>query len=174
MSRTEWMKGICFLWSRGRHFSPLLPGNRYLKLGSQKRSPGRNLGEHRLVRRPGTTSRGTALLVLCLRMHSSPLSEFLTISAARYPRRTPGSLVCGQDLQCVKKLFEPLAVFKILQFRITIQFIKKFLQWWIERAQRENDSLVHFPPSWKFNTPDSFTRKRDLSCVCVVWIPTLQ
>ena len=29
------MKGICHLWSRGRHFSPSLPGDRYLKLGSK-------------------------------------------------------------------------------------------------------------------------------------------
>ena len=84
MSRTEWMKGIYFLWSRGRHSSPLLPGNRYLKLGSQKRSPGRNLGEQRLVRRSGTTSRGTALLVLRLHMHGSPLTEFFTIRAAKW------------------------------------------------------------------------------------------
>ena len=34
----------------------------YLKLSSQKRSQGRDLGEHRLVRRSGTASRGTALL----------------------------------------------------------------------------------------------------------------
>ena len=61
------MKGICHVWSRGRHFSPSLPGDRYLKLGSQKRSPGRNLGERRLVRRSGTVSRGTALLVFFLR-----------------------------------------------------------------------------------------------------------
>ena len=33
--RTEWMKGICLEWSRGRHFSPSLPGDRYLKLGSK-------------------------------------------------------------------------------------------------------------------------------------------
>ena len=32
----------------------------------QKRSPGRNLGKHRLVRRSGTTSRGTALILLYL------------------------------------------------------------------------------------------------------------
>ena len=32
---TEWMKGICHIWSRGRHFSPSLPGDRYLKLGSK-------------------------------------------------------------------------------------------------------------------------------------------
>ena len=32
---TEWMKGICHVWSRGRHFSPSLPGDRYLNLGSK-------------------------------------------------------------------------------------------------------------------------------------------
>ena len=79
INRTEWMKGICHVWSRGRHFSPSLPGNRYLKLGSQKRSPGRNLGEHRLVRRSSTASRGTALSAFCLRMRSFPTSEGLTI-----------------------------------------------------------------------------------------------
>ena len=29
------MKGICHTWSRGRHFSPSLPGDRYLNLGSK-------------------------------------------------------------------------------------------------------------------------------------------
>ena len=29
------MKGICHIWSRGRHFSPSLPGDRYLKLRSK-------------------------------------------------------------------------------------------------------------------------------------------
>ena len=33
--RIEWMKGICHIWSRGRHFSPSLPGDRYLNLGSK-------------------------------------------------------------------------------------------------------------------------------------------
>ena len=33
--RAEWMKGFCHVWSRGRHFSPSLPGDRYLKLGSK-------------------------------------------------------------------------------------------------------------------------------------------
>ena len=32
---TEWMKGICHIRSRGRHFSPSMPGDRYLKLGSK-------------------------------------------------------------------------------------------------------------------------------------------
>ena len=35
MNRAEWMKGICQIRSRGRHFSPSLPGDRYLKLGSK-------------------------------------------------------------------------------------------------------------------------------------------
>ena len=70
MNWVEWTKGICYKWSRGRHFSPSLTGDRYMKLSSQKRSPGRNLGEHCLVRRSGTTSRGTALLVLRLRTRS--------------------------------------------------------------------------------------------------------
>ena len=30
------MKGICHVWSRGRHFSPSLPGNRYLNLMAPK------------------------------------------------------------------------------------------------------------------------------------------
>ena len=29
------MKGICHVWSRGRLFSPSLPGDRYLNLGSK-------------------------------------------------------------------------------------------------------------------------------------------
>ena len=33
-SWTEWLKGICHVWSRSRHFSPSLPGDRYLNLGS--------------------------------------------------------------------------------------------------------------------------------------------
>ena len=78
--RAEWMKGVCHKWSRGRHFSPSLPGDRYLNLGSpQKRPPGRNLGEHRLVRRSGATSRGTVVLVFRLRMRIFPWTEVLTI-----------------------------------------------------------------------------------------------
>ena len=42
---------------------PPLPvgGDRYLNLSSQKRPTGRNLGGNRLVRRSGTTSRGTVV-----------------------------------------------------------------------------------------------------------------
>ena len=68
MSRAEWMNGICLVWSRGRLISPSLPvgDDRHLNLSSLKRPAGRNLGGNRLVRRPGTTSRGTVVSVFCL------------------------------------------------------------------------------------------------------------
>ena len=79
------MKGICHIWSRGRLISPsMLVGNDwYLNLNSQKRPPGRNLGKLRLVRRSGTTSRGTVVLVFCLRMRSFPRTEVPTIFMGR-------------------------------------------------------------------------------------------
>ena len=67
------------IWSSGGHFSLSLPGDRSLKLNSRKRSPGRNLGEHRLVRRSGSASKGTALLIFCLCMRGFPRTEGLTI-----------------------------------------------------------------------------------------------
>ena len=79
------MKGICHIWSRGRLISPSLPvgDDWYLNLNSQKRTPGRNLGEHRLVRSSGTTSRGTVVLVFCLRMCSFPRTDVPTIFMGR-------------------------------------------------------------------------------------------
>ena len=76
------MKGICHIWSRGRLISPSMPvgDDWYLNLDSQKRPPGRNLGEHRLVRRSGATSRGTVVLAFCLRMRSFPRTEFIPYS----------------------------------------------------------------------------------------------
>ena len=47
----------------------------YLNLSSQKRPTGRNLGGNRLVRRSGTTSRGTVVLVFCWRMRRFPNSS---------------------------------------------------------------------------------------------------
>ena len=78
------MKGICQIWSRGRLISPSMPvgDDWYLNLNSQKRPPGRNLGEHRLVRRSGATSGGT-VLVFCLRMRSCPGAEVPTIFMRR-------------------------------------------------------------------------------------------
>ena len=83
------MKGICHIWSRGRLISPSMPvgDDWYLNLNSQKRPPGRNLGEHRLVRRSGATSRGTVVLVFCLRMRSFPRTEVPTIFTTGYLRR---------------------------------------------------------------------------------------
>ena len=85
MNWVEWMKGICQIWSRGRLISPSMPvgDDWYLNLNSQKRPPGRNLGEHRLVRRSGTTSRSTVVLVFCLRMRSFPITEVPTIFMGR-------------------------------------------------------------------------------------------
>ena len=85
MNWVEWMNGICHIWSRGRLISPSLPvgDDGYLNLNSQKRPPGRNLGEHRLVRRSGATSRGTVVLVFCLRMRSFPGTEVPTIFMGR-------------------------------------------------------------------------------------------
>ena len=77
----ELMKGICHIWSRGRLISPSLPvgDDWYLNLNSQKRPPGRNLGEHRLVRRSGTASRGTVVISFCLRMRTLPKAKAFTI-----------------------------------------------------------------------------------------------
>ena len=81
MKRVEWMKGICHIWSRGRLISHSMPvgDDWYLNLNSQKRPPGRNLGEHRLVRRSGATSSGTVVLVFCLRMRGFPWTDVPTI-----------------------------------------------------------------------------------------------
>ena len=88
-NRVEWMKGICHIWSRGRLIPPSLPvgDDWYLNLNSQKRSPGRNLGEHRSVRRSGTASRGTVVLVFCLRMRSFSRTEVHTIFPGENVRR---------------------------------------------------------------------------------------
>ena len=92
------MNGICLIWSRGRLISPSLPvvDDRYLNLSSQKRPTGRNLGGNRLVRRSGSTSRGTVVLVFLLRMRRFSLnyhirgsemncvasSEYMTVSTS--------------------------------------------------------------------------------------------
>ena len=85
MNRVEWMKGVCHIWSRGRLISPSMPvgDDWYQNLNSQKRPPGRNLGEHRLVRRSGTTSRGTVAFIFCLRMRNFPRTEAPTIFMGR-------------------------------------------------------------------------------------------
>ena len=84
------MSGICLIWSRGRLISPSLPvgDDRYLNLSSQKRPTGRSLGGNRLVRRSGTTSRGTVVLVFCLCMR-----RFLLNSSSYHIR--------GNEMNCI-------------------------------------------------------------------------
>ena len=74
------MKGI-----RGRLISPSMPvGYDWcLNLNSQKQPRGRNIGEHRLVRRSITISRGTVVLVFCLHIRSFPRTDVPTIFMAR-------------------------------------------------------------------------------------------
>ena len=74
---SEWMKGSCHRRNRGRQISPSLPSGdvRFMKLNSEKRSPGRNLREQCGVRCSGTTSRGTAFLVFCLRIRQLSINR---------------------------------------------------------------------------------------------------
>ena len=51
----------------------------------KKRPPGRNLGEHRSVRRSGTVSRGTVVLPLCLRMRSQLRAKVIIFVGKKYP-----------------------------------------------------------------------------------------
>ena len=94
------MKGICHLWSRGRHFSPSLPGDRYLKLGSKSdhraEISGNIVRYDALAPRPEVlrsissfyANLGSVLLVISLSMLSFPRSEFLIIDMGKnYPRR---------------------------------------------------------------------------------------
>ena len=151
----EWMKGICHLWSRGRHFSPSLPGDRYLKLSSQKRSPGRNLGEHRLVRRSGTTSRGTLLLVLSLRMRSFPTTEFdsicvgksirlLSIKYTAFTRPRLFNIWIRLSVCWLAHFFAMFAVLKILQLT-SYQIVRK-----MKKRTGKCPSISPPPPSRKF------------------------
>ena len=76
-----WMGSVSYGLGADLSLPPSLPvgDDRYLNLSSQKRPTGRNLGGNRLVRRSGTTSRGTVVLMFCLRMRNFPLSLVLTI-----------------------------------------------------------------------------------------------
>ena len=80
-NRTEWMKGVCHRWSGGRYFSPSLPGDRYLKLSSQKRSAGQIAGYivsyDALEPRP---DRVLLFYIFCLRMFSYNSVNFLSYS----------------------------------------------------------------------------------------------
>ena len=127
------MKGICHTWSRGRHFSPSLPGDRYLNLGSpKKRPPGRNLGEHRSVRRSGTASRGTVVLALCLRMRSYPRTGFYHIYGKKISHRV-NKWTVEQPITCMCVKFFNIWV-RLFQFVddlfADLKILKPYLYFW--------------------------------------------
>ena len=96
------MNGICLIWSRGRLISPSLPvgDDGYLNRSSQKRPTGRKLGGNRSVRRSGTTSRGTVILVFCLRMGRFSLTLVFTIIVGMKSRKN--------SRQCSRHLLVPV------------------------------------------------------------------
>ena len=91
ISRVEWMNGICLIWSRDRLISPSLPvgDDRYLNLSSQKRPTGRNLGGNRSVRRSGSTSRGTVVLIFWF-------------PHAQVPSNSSSYHICGNEMNWVR------------------------------------------------------------------------
>ena len=158
MSGAEWMKGICHIWSRGRHFSPSLPGNRYLKLSPQKRPPGRNLGEHHSVRRSGTASRGTALLVLGKRMRSVPRTALLPYSWVEHVLtvllyipllkgisflRGWGFSVCRFELVSLSRSFRLFSL-PLLEFHLVVKVTPSWVKWILDTIEEISWSeLLH-------------------------------
>ena len=62
----EWMKAICHTWSRSRQFSPYLPGDRYLNIGSKSDTT-------------GPKSRGTSLRTKLWRHVQRYCAKFLSL-----------------------------------------------------------------------------------------------
>ena len=91
-NRAGWMKGICHIWSRGRHFSPSLPDRGSTGIWSSAHSisdPRAEIsGSIVMVRRSGAMSRGTTYwfmffpvsLQLSMRMPTFSGTEILTIN----------------------------------------------------------------------------------------------
>ena len=125
------MKGMYHTRCRGQHFSPSRPGDRYLKLSSQKRSPGRNLADHRLVRRSGTASRGPALLVL--RISSFPRTGFLPIDLIAKWRPINYSFVC--------MLISPLRLIFTSKFFCFLYMLKR-------ANYHANQRIIYWLPFW--------------------------
>ena len=59
------MKGICHIWSKGRHFCLSMPGDRYLKLDSKSDHRAEISRTDHLVRR-FATSKGTTFIFIFL------------------------------------------------------------------------------------------------------------
>ena len=92
---------------------PTSPDNRGSTVSEtwlQNRPPGRNLGEHRSVRRSGTTSRGTVALVFCWRMRSYLKTEVVSlirgenIHMESTKHNTPPMSFTGDDLLVISYL----------------------------------------------------------------------
>ena len=111
------MNGICLIWSRGRLISPSLPvgDDRYLNLSSEKRPTGRNLGGNRLVRRSGTRSRGTVVLVFVLRMR-----RFLSNSSSYHIRGNEMNCVGSSEYMTVFTSFTRASFIKMKNIKILI------------------------------------------------------
>ena len=78
------MKGICHAWSRGQHFSPSMPGDRYLKLGSKSDHRAEISGN--IVWYDALAPRILIFLVSCVGkcLFFSILSEFFAQNIAKY------------------------------------------------------------------------------------------
>ena len=87
------MKGICHLRSRGRHFSPSLPGDRYLKLGSKSDLRAEISGS--IVRYDALAQRPEVLLLwhfvgACVAILKL---KFLLYSWRKYPHRVAADVI---------------------------------------------------------------------------------
>ena len=100
------MKGICHLRSRGRHFSPSLPGDRYLKFGSKSDLRAEISGS--IVRYDALAPRPEVLLLwyfvgACV---ANLKLNFLLYSWRKYPNRVAADVIYwGKFLQQVDKNF---------------------------------------------------------------------
>ena len=81
------MKGVCHIWSRGRLISPsmLVGDDWYLNLNSQKRPPGRNLGEHRLVRSSGYAANNIDNIIVDVNRHCEGALNYANDNLACLP-----------------------------------------------------------------------------------------
>ena len=140
------MNGICLIWSRGGLISPSLPVvyDRYLNLSSPKRPTGRNLVGNCLVRRSGTTSRGTVVLVFSLRMCRFHLTLVLTIFVGMKWNTIFVGMKCGVTVGA--NLLLNVLVFNRLRTPMTVEAdilnsLIVFYNWFCERATAEADFL---------------------------------
>ena len=134
MGRAEWMNGICLIWSRGRFISPSLPvgDDRYLNLSSQKRPTGRNLGGNRLVRRSGTTSRGTVALVCVFFAH------------AQVPSHSCSYHIRGNEMNCVGSS-EYMTVFTTFTRASFLNMRADQSSTWLIRTSSPNHFVIILP-----------------------------